>query len=64
MVLKITKTPECYVGGAFIRSESGRVVPLTNSSGEFLCNIPILHQEGSPQRRGSRRQSWLRLGET
>ena len=39
--MKITKTPKCYVGGAFIRSESGRVAPLTNSSGEFLCNIPL-----------------------
>jgi acyl-CoA reductase-like NAD-dependent aldehyde dehydrogenase len=40
-MLKITKTPKCYVGGAFIRSESGRVAPLTNSAGEFLCNIPL-----------------------
>ena len=39
--LKITKTVKCYVGGAFIRSESGRVVPLTDSQGEFLCNIPL-----------------------
>jgi acyl-CoA reductase-like NAD-dependent aldehyde dehydrogenase len=41
MVLKITKTPKCYVGGAFIRSESGRVAALTDSAGEFLCNIPL-----------------------
>jgi acyl-CoA reductase-like NAD-dependent aldehyde dehydrogenase len=41
MTLKITKTPKCYVGGAFIRSESGRVAPLTNNAGEFLCNIPL-----------------------
>ncbi len=40
-MLKITKTPKCYVGGAFIRSESGRVAPLTDNSGNFLCNIPL-----------------------
>ena len=40
-MLKITKTPKCYVGGAFIRSESGRVAPLTDSAGNFLCNIPL-----------------------
>jgi acyl-CoA reductase-like NAD-dependent aldehyde dehydrogenase len=41
MVLKITKTPKCYVGGAFIRSESGRVVPMADTAGNFLCNIPL-----------------------
>jgi hypothetical protein len=41
MVLKITKTPKCYVGGAFIRSESGRVTPLHDAAGNFLCNIPL-----------------------
>lgn len=41
MALKITKTPKCYVGGAFIRSESGRVAPLTDAGGDFLCNIPL-----------------------
>jgi len=41
MVLKITKTSKCYVGGAFIRSESGRVAPLTDDAGNFLCNIPL-----------------------
>jgi aldehyde dehydrogenase (NAD+) len=40
-MLKITKTPKCYVGGAFIRSESGRVAPLDDPSGNFLCNIPL-----------------------
>jgi acyl-CoA reductase-like NAD-dependent aldehyde dehydrogenase len=38
--LPITKTPKCYVGGAFIRSESGRVAPLLDSSGQFFANIP------------------------
>lgn len=41
MTLKITKTPKCYVGGAFIRSESGRVAALTDKGGHFLCNIPL-----------------------
>ncbi|MCU0752045.1 MAG: aldehyde dehydrogenase family protein [Akkermansiaceae bacterium] len=41
MTLKITKTPKCYVGGAFIRSESGRVAPLNDADGNFLCNIPL-----------------------
>ncbi len=40
-MLKITKTPKCYVGGAFIRSESGRVYPLTDASGAFFANIPL-----------------------
>lgn len=39
--LPITKTPKCYVGGSFIRSESGRVVAISNSSGEFFANIPL-----------------------
>lgn len=40
-MLKITKTPKCYVGGAFIRSESGRVSPLNDASGNFFANIPL-----------------------
>lgn len=40
MTLKITKTPKCYVGGAFIRSESGAVSPLIDSAGNFVANIP------------------------
>lgn len=38
--LAITKTPKCYVGGAFIRSESGRVFPLEDANGAFVANIP------------------------
>jgi len=38
--LPITKTPKCYVGGAFIRSESGRVYPVHDQSGAFFANIP------------------------
>lgn len=41
MSLKITKTPKCYVGGAFIRSESGRVYALNDASGAFFANIPL-----------------------
>lgn len=38
--LPITKTPKCYVGGAFIRSESGRVFALHDAGGAFFANIP------------------------
>lgn len=40
-MLKITKTPKCYVGGAFIRSESSRVAPLLDADGNFFANIPL-----------------------
>jgi len=38
--LPITKTPKPYVGGAFIRSESGRTVPLQDAAGAFFANLP------------------------
>lgn len=38
--LPITKTPKPYVGGAFIRSESGRTYPLQDGAGNFFANIP------------------------
>ena len=38
--IPVTKTPKAYVGGKFIRSESGRVFPLNHQRGQFLCNIP------------------------
>ena len=38
--IPVTKTPKAYVGGKFIRSESGRVFPLNHKRGEFICNIP------------------------
>ncbi len=41
MRLPITKTPKCYVGGAFIRSESGRVAAWHDASGNFHSNIPL-----------------------
>ena len=39
--MKITKTPKCFVGGAFIRSESGRVAAIHDRSGTFFANIPL-----------------------
>lgn len=38
--LSIQKTPKVYVGGAFIRSESGRVFPLKTPDGQFIANVP------------------------
>jgi aldehyde dehydrogenase (NAD+) len=38
--LPITKTPKVYVGGAFIRSESGRTFPLKDAAGNFVAHIP------------------------
>lgn len=38
--LPITRTPKVYVGGAFIRSESGRVTALKDAAGNFFANIP------------------------
>ena len=38
--LTISKTPKCYVGGKFIRSESGRTFPLNDASGAFFAHIP------------------------
>ena len=38
--LPITKTPKPYVGGAFIRSESGRTFPIQDAGGTFFANIP------------------------
>lgn len=39
--LTITKTPKCYVGGAFIRSESNRTYPITDGAGGFFANVPL-----------------------
>lgn len=38
--LPITKTPKPFVGGAFIRSESGRTFPVNDATGSFFANIP------------------------
>jgi len=39
--LTITKTPKCYVGGAFIRSESNRTYEISAGAGEFFANVPL-----------------------
>ena len=39
--LPVTKTPKPYVGGAFIRSESGRTRPLHDAAGAFLAHVPL-----------------------
>src|SRR5690606_24360630 len=38
--LVISKTPKCYVGGAFIRSESGRTFSLHDTRGGFVAHVP------------------------
>src|SRR5881628_272110 len=38
--LPVTKTPKPYVGGAFIRSESGPTFPIKDAGGNFFANIP------------------------
>jgi len=38
--LPIAKTPKPYVGGAFIRPESGRTFPLKDAAGNFFAHIP------------------------
>jgi aldehyde dehydrogenase (NAD+) len=38
--IPVIKTPKVYVGGAFVRSESGRTFPIYDSGGEFVANVP------------------------
>ncbi|MDQ6738583.1 MAG: aldehyde dehydrogenase family protein [Gemmatimonadota bacterium] len=38
--IPVIKTPKIYVGGAFIRSESGRTFPVYDSGGQFVANVP------------------------
>jgi aldehyde dehydrogenase (NAD+) len=38
--IPVIKTPKVYVGGAFIRSESGRTSPVYDSAGQFVANVP------------------------
>lgn len=38
--ITVTKTPKCYVGGAFIRSESNLTYPINGTDGGFFANIP------------------------
>jgi acyl-CoA reductase-like NAD-dependent aldehyde dehydrogenase len=39
--IPVTKTPKPYVGGAFIRSESGRTFPLADAAGAFFAHVPL-----------------------
>jgi acyl-CoA reductase-like NAD-dependent aldehyde dehydrogenase len=39
--LAVRKTYKLYIGGAFPRSESGRVYPVRTASGEFLANAAL-----------------------
>ena len=61
--LPITKTPKVYVGGAFIRSESGRTFAMKDAAGEFLRQHPAVHAQGPAQRGRGRRQGRPGLGE-
>jgi acyl-CoA reductase-like NAD-dependent aldehyde dehydrogenase len=36
----VAKTYKLYLGGAFVRSESGRSDPTSSASGDFLANVP------------------------
>ena len=38
--IPVVKTPKVYVGGAFIRSESGRTFPVYDNNAEFVANVP------------------------
>lgn len=38
--IPVVKTPKVYVGGAFIRSESGRTFPVYDNGGQFVANVP------------------------
>jgi aldehyde dehydrogenase (NAD+) len=39
--LPVLKTPKCFVGGTFIRSEGGGVYPFHDHGGRFIANIPL-----------------------
>ncbi|MCC5024057.1 MAG: aldehyde dehydrogenase [Candidatus Synoicihabitans palmerolidicus] len=38
--LSISKTPKCYVGGKFIRSERGRTFAISDADGAFFAHVP------------------------
>ena len=38
--IPVIKTPKVYVGGAFIRSESGRTFAVRDTDGNFVANVP------------------------
>ena len=39
MRLPVRKTYKLYIGGSFVRSESGRYLPARSSEGELLDNV-------------------------
>ena len=41
MRLEVRKTYKLAIGGASVRSESGRVVPVTGAGGDHLANAPL-----------------------
>ena len=41
MRLEVRKTYKLAIGGASVRSESGRVVPVSGPAGEHLANAPL-----------------------
>ena len=41
MTLKVSKTVKMYVGGAFIRSESGATVPFINNQGKEMARVCV-----------------------
>lgn len=38
--LTVHRTPKMFIGGAFVRSESGHVTAVTTPDGDFLANVP------------------------
>lgn len=38
--LSVAKTYKLYIGGAFVRSESGRSYPIADGTGAFFANLP------------------------
>jgi aldehyde dehydrogenase (NAD+) len=38
--IPVIKTPKVYIGGAFVRSESGRTLPVYDNGGQFVANVP------------------------
>ncbi len=39
--LDVRKTYKLLIGGAFVRTESGRATPATSPAGEFLAHVPL-----------------------
>ena len=39
MTLDVRKTYKLYIGGEFVRTESGRADPIPGRNGKFLANV-------------------------